>query len=99
MEPVWVKVDAAGRLVIPREMRAALGIADGGELHLRVEDGELRGLGRMNALARIQREARALVPEGVSVVDAFLAERRDAATREAAEVERPAAGCPSKPAA
>jgi AbrB family looped-hinge helix DNA binding protein len=99
MEPVWVKVDSAGRLVVPKEMRAALGIPDGGELRLRVEDGELRGLGRMNALARIQREARAVVPEGVSVVEEFLAERREAAAREAAEVERLAADHPRKPAA
>jgi AbrB family looped-hinge helix DNA binding protein len=99
MDPVWAKVDAAGRLVIPKEMRAALGIPDGGELRLRVEDGELRGLGRMNALARIQREARADVPEDVSVVDEFLAERREAAAREAAEVERLAADDPRKPAA
>ncbi len=102
MEPVWVKVDAAGRLVVPKEMRAALGIPDGGELRLRVEDGELRGLGRMMALARLQREASASVPPGVSVVDEFLAERRAEAAREdtgriAAGTARAAKG--SKPAA
>jgi AbrB family looped-hinge helix DNA binding protein len=85
MEPVWVKVDPAGRMVVPKEMRAALGIPDGGELRLRVEDGELRGLGRLMALARIQREVAGLVPAGVSVVDEFLAERRAEAAREEAE--------------
>lgn len=86
MEPVWVKVDAAGRLVVPKEMRVALGIPEGGELRLRVEDGELRGLGRLTALARIQRDLSARVPPGTSVVEEFLAERReDAATTGSAD--------------
>ncbi len=82
MEPVWVKVDAAGRMVVPKEMRVALGIPDGGELRLRVEDGELRGLGRLMALARIQRDVTGSVPPGTSVVDEFLAERREQAARD-----------------
>ena len=43
MGAVTVKVDSAGRVVIPKEMRQELGIPDGGELRLTVEDGELRG--------------------------------------------------------
>ena len=86
MEPVWVKVDAAGRLVIPKDMREALGIPDGGELRLRVEDGELRGMGRLAALKRIQRELRGSVPPGTSVVDELIADRRAEAAREEAEV-------------
>lgn len=85
MEPVWVKVDAAGRLVIPKDMREALGIPDGGELRLKVEDGELRGMGRLAALRRIQREVRGSVPPGESVVDELIADRRAEAAREEAE--------------
>lgn len=85
MEPVWVKVDAAGRLVVPKDMREALGIPDGGELRLRVEDGELHGMGRLAALRRIQHELRGTVPPGTSVVDEFIADRRAEAAREEAE--------------
>ena len=85
MEPVWMKVDSAGRLVIPKEMREALGIPDGGELRLRVEDGELRGMGRLAALRRTQRELRGSVPPGESVVDELIADRRAEAAREEAE--------------
>ncbi len=85
MGPVWVKVDAAGRLVIPKEMREALGIPDGGELRLKVEDGELLGMGRIAALRRIQRELRGTVPPGTSVVDELIADRRAEAAREEAE--------------
>lgn len=85
MEPVWVRVDAAGRLVIPKDMREALGIPEGGELRLKVEDGELRGMGRIAALRRIQRELRGSVPPGESVVDELIADRRAEAAREEAE--------------
>lgn len=87
MEPVWVKVDASGRLVIPKDMRDALGIPEGGELRLRVEDGELHGLGRMAALRQVRGMLRGLVPPGVSVVDEFIAERRAEAAREEAEAD------------
>ncbi|MGH3262220.1 MAG: AbrB/MazE/SpoVT family DNA-binding domain-containing protein [Trebonia sp.] len=70
-----------GRLVIPAEARAALGLAAGDRLHLhlagrrlvieRQQDavGELRGLGSN-------------VPRGRSLVDELLAERRAAAAAE-----------------
>ena len=88
MGAVTVKVDASGRVVIPREMREALGIPHGGDLQLTLENGSLRATTRVAALKRIQEEFRRLVPPGVSVVDEFLAERRAEAAREFAEVQR-----------
>jgi AbrB family looped-hinge helix DNA binding protein len=85
MGAVTVKVDASGRLVIPKDMRVELGIPDGGELRLSVEDGELRASTRLAALRRIQRELRGTVPPGVSVVDELIAERRAEAARDLAE--------------
>ena len=98
MGAVTVKVDPSGRLVIPKEMREAMGIPEGGgDLLLSIgEDGELRALTREAAIRRVQQKLRALVPPGVSVVDEFLAERRAEAAREEAEREdyaqRPARG-------
>ena len=100
MGAVMVKVDASGRLVIPKDQREALGIPHGGELRLTVEDGELRASTRMAALRRIQRALRGTVPPGESVVDELIADRRAEARREAAEDEaweaeqRPAAKAP-----
>ena len=50
MEPLTIRVDGSGRVVIPRDVRIALGIPDGGELRLTVEDGELRAISRAAAL-------------------------------------------------
>lgn len=87
MGAVMVRVDAAGRVVIPKEMREALGIAEGGELRLTVEDGELRGSTRLAAFLRLQRKLAALAPpEGeTSAVDELVADRRAEAAREEAD--------------
>jgi AbrB family looped-hinge helix DNA binding protein len=87
MGAVTMKVDPSGRVVIPHEVREALGIPDGGELLVTVEDGELRASTRLAALRRIQRELKTYVPAGTSVVDEFLAEKRAEVAREEAKEE------------
>jgi AbrB family looped-hinge helix DNA binding protein len=89
---VSVKVDASGRVVIPRDLRDALGIPDGGELRLSVENGELRATTRLTALRRIQQEVRALAPPGALLSEALIAERRaEARTAQSyADAARPA---------
>ena len=70
-----------GRLVIPAEVRTALGLAAGDRLHLHVS-------GRRLVLERQQDAAAALrglaerVPPGRSLVEELLAERRTAAAGE-----------------
>jgi AbrB family looped-hinge helix DNA binding protein len=54
MGVVAVKVDPSGRVVIPKELRDALGIPQGGELRLSIVDGELRGLTRVAARRQLQ---------------------------------------------
>lgn len=71
-----VTVREGGRIVIPADMRDALGIKVGDELTLRLSDGELRLYTRSRAIARIQEIARKYKKPGESVVDQFLAERR-----------------------
>ena len=75
MECLTVRVDGSGRVVIPRDVRIALGIPDGGELRLTVQDGEWRATTRLTALRRIQAEARAL---GAAPLSAELSEARRA---------------------
>jgi len=82
MNAIVVRVDASGRLVIPKEMRDELGLADGGVLTLSVEDGELRATSRLAAIRRLQRKLAGRVPPGHSVVDELIADRRRQAALE-----------------
>jgi AbrB family looped-hinge helix DNA binding protein len=80
-----VKLADAGRLVIPAALRREMGVEPGDDLLLRVEDGELRVIGKMQAIRRIQARAQQLKKPGESVVDEFIAEREAEAAREAGE--------------
>ena len=82
-----VKIDKAGRILIPLEVRRELGFREGTELILRVEEGELRVYTREAALRRAQERLKRLKKPGVSVVDEFLAERREEARREVMEMD------------
>ena len=70
-----------GRLVIPAEVRAALGLTPGESLHLRVQDGRLV-LERPGDAVAALRGLAAAVPRTRSLVDELLAERRTAALEE-----------------
>lgn len=80
MEEMSVRVDASGRLVIPRDVRVALGIPEGGELRLSVRDGELRAISRAAVLRRIWAETAALPAAAVTATE-MLAETRRAEAR------------------
>ncbi len=77
-----VRLGSNGRLVIPAEYRKALGVGEGDELVVRFEDGELRLSTRKTALRRAQERVRRYVPEGVSLADELIQERREEAAKE-----------------
>ena len=81
---IWTQVRSDGRVVIPAAYRHHLGIEKGGHVLLQYEDGEVRMVGRDTAIARVQAMVAKYVPEGVSLVDELLAERR----REVEQEER-----------
>lgn len=76
-----VVVGKQGRLVIPAQVREALGIVAGDRLHLSVTGGRLV-LERPGDAARELRELGSAVPRNRSLVDELLAERRAAAATE-----------------
>ncbi len=76
------RMSEKGRVVIPAEMRKALGMNIGGVLDLRVKDGELRISTMENRLRRAQEWVRQSIPPGVSLADELSAERREAAKHE-----------------
>ena len=77
-------LDAQGRLLIPAAMREELGFRPGEELHLRVVDGELHVITVRRSIARTRGIVRRKlgIPEDRSIVDEFIAERRQEAARE-----------------
>lgn len=76
------KLGEKGRLVIPVEIREALGMKPGDTISLRVEDHELRITTRRERIRRAQERIRIFVPKGVSLADELSAERREAAKHE-----------------
>lgn len=72
----------SGRLVLPAKMRKALDIQPGDELVLRLENGSIRIIPLQIAIKLAQKAVSQYVPEGVSLVEALLTERRDEINRE-----------------
>lgn len=70
------KIGPGGRVVIPADVRQALGVVEGDTLLATLVDGELRLQSPKLALCRAQAMVRAAIPAGVSLVDDLLAERR-----------------------
>ncbi|MFC5567060.1 AbrB/MazE/SpoVT family DNA-binding domain-containing protein [Rubellimicrobium aerolatum] len=77
-----VRIIEGGKLIIPASMRRELGIGTGDTVLVDVEDGELRVRSLSKAIARAQAILRRHVPEGVSLTDDLIADRRREAQRE-----------------
>jgi len=66
-----------GRLVIPAEMRKAMGVKPGDTLVLKVSDGALNAVSQLVSIRRVQRRLAPYKESEESVVDEFLADRRN----------------------
>jgi AbrB family looped-hinge helix DNA binding protein len=74
----------SGRVVIPKTLRDQLGLHEGSEMVAEIEDGRLILSTRAARLKRAQALIQKYCPKkpGESVVDEFIAERRQAADSE-----------------
>jgi AbrB family looped-hinge helix DNA binding protein len=79
---VRLKVDAAGRVLIPAEMRAFMGLSEGSTVLAWLDQGELRVVGIEVAAKQAQQIARARIGSNVSLADELIADRRAEARRE-----------------
>ena len=79
---VRTKVTQGGRIVIPAEMRRRLGIEIGDDVSVAVDGGSLRIQTQKESIKRAQALVRKFVPEGVSLVDELISERRREAENE-----------------
>ncbi len=77
-----VAMASNGRLVIPANVRAELGMQDGGTFILHMQHGEIRLEPIQAAVARAQAMVRRYVPETVRLVDELNEDRRRAAEDE-----------------
>ena len=75
------KIVSGGRLLVPAEFRRALGLADGDTVVMEMAGDELHVRPIKSALRRVQRSLRRYAPEGTSVADELIAERRAEAKR------------------
>ena len=82
MSSVWRKIGMGGRLVIPAEHRKALGLKPGDDVLVRLQEGELRIVTLQQALTQAQALVRQYVPQGRSLVDEVIEDRRREAARE-----------------
>jgi len=69
-------IDQGGRIVIPAEMRRALGLAFGDTVELKVDGETLRVRSLAAAVRDAQSAVAALPPKRKRLVDELLAERR-----------------------
>jgi AbrB family looped-hinge helix DNA binding protein len=75
------KVAQNGRLVLPKMVREALGLANGGTVVFSVEDGEIKLTSIRQSIKRAQELYRQYATNDSSVDD-FIAQRRAEAARE-----------------
>jgi bifunctional DNA-binding transcriptional regulator/antitoxin component of YhaV-PrlF toxin-antitoxin module len=75
------QIRSGGRLVVPAKFRKALKIEVGDELVMRLENGSIRLIPLHQAVNLAQKSVRKYVPDGVSLVDTLIQERREEASR------------------
>ena len=83
--PNRVRLGAAGQITIPEAIRTALWLREGDMLIVTVEDEEIRLMTIPVAVRKAQAIVRQYVPEGVSLVDELLEDRRREVERERQE--------------
>jgi antitoxin component of MazEF toxin-antitoxin module len=71
-----LQIEADGRLTIPKALLDQLDLSVGDPVVLEVEGGELRLRSQKRVIAELQALVRSYVPEGVSLADELIAERR-----------------------
>lgn len=73
---------SGGRLQIPARVRRELGLKDGDAVVMKMVEGELRVRPLRDVVAEVQMRLRKYVPDGVSLSDELIADRRAEAERE-----------------
>jgi AbrB family looped-hinge helix DNA binding protein len=76
------RIVSGGRVQLPAEFRRAMGLGDGDAIIMELKDGELVVRPYRDVLRRVQEDLARYIPEGVSLSDELIADRRAEAERE-----------------
>lgn len=76
------KIIKGGRLILPAEFRRQLDLKDGDRVTIEMVDDQLKISSQMAAVRRLQAKIAQYVPEGVSLSEELMAERKLEAARE-----------------
>ncbi len=79
---VWTTIRRGGVIQVPAGFLESMGAAEGDQVQLALDGDVVRVLSRAAAIREAQELVRRYVPEGVSLVDELLAERRAEVARE-----------------
>ena len=79
---VVTKIAEGGRVVVPSAFRKTLGLEPGDTVIMMLDDDEVRLLTPARAIQRAQDIVCSYIPEGRSLVDELISERREEALRE-----------------
>jgi len=80
--PTKTKLELDGRVVVPQAFWRAVGLKENDSVMVSIEGDTIRLMSLPASIRRAQALVRRFVPEGVSLVDELLAERREEAKRE-----------------
>ena len=89
METYTTRLERSGRILIPAAVRRQLGLSEGSQVLVKVEDsGALQVISRSQALAKVRREIREYIPAGVDLAEQLIWDRRTEVEREDEEASR-----------
>jgi AbrB family looped-hinge helix DNA binding protein len=83
METYTTRLEKSGRILIPAAVRRRLGLSEGSQVLVKVEEsGTLQVTSRSQALAKVRQEIRKYIPAGQDLAEELIRDRRAEAERE-----------------
>jgi AbrB family looped-hinge helix DNA binding protein len=89
METYTTRLEKSGRILIPAAVRRQLGLSEGSQVLVKVEEaGALQVTSRSQALAKVREEIRKYIPAGEDLAGELIRDRRAEVEREDEEARR-----------
>jgi AbrB family looped-hinge helix DNA binding protein len=89
METYSTRLERSGRILIPAAVRRQLGLSEGSQVLVKVEEsGALQVTSRSQALAKVREEIRKYIPAGHDLAEELIRDRRAEVEREDEEASR-----------
>jgi AbrB family looped-hinge helix DNA binding protein len=90
METYTARLEKSGRILIPVAVRRQLGLSEGSQVIVKVEEsGALQVSSRSQAVAKVREEIRKYIPAGQDLAEELIRDRRAEVEREDEKAPRP----------